>query len=73
MQSITTNPPKNEHFIALYGDGSGAEIFACVAENEYCNSDGEALEVPDIQEWLLDTSFMYWVPLPSDFKFWFMN
>lgn len=70
LNLIATDPPKGK-FIAIYGDGSGAELFYGRKNGVLVSADGELIEGYDQQEWLEESGFCFWVPLPDDFELWF--
>ena len=57
-----------EKFIAIYSDGSGCEIFYKInngwqtAENKF--------EEPIDKYWFIDAGYLWFIPLPDDFKVW---
>ena len=71
LNSIYTDPiPNGTKFVALFSDGSGADV--------YFKNDGlifhfdypEGEEAPDNQEWLAEAGYSEWIELPNDFKLW---
>lgn len=60
-------PPDDRAFVALYSDGSGAALFRREGAG-YKRADG--LDMPDAQ-WFADSGFLWFIPLPVDFKLWY--
>lgn len=70
MKSIYTSSIPNEtKFVAIFQDGSGAELFEINSNGELENYKYEyPISAPDA--WLIDAGFGYWIELPRSFKLW---
>lgn len=73
MNTFFTHPRPEGKFIALYSDGSGAELFWAVDGEDglpaYVDREGDL--IPEPETYFIDAGFSHWLPLPDDFKFWF--
>jgi len=61
-------PDVGQKFIALYDDGSGANLYlriddALTGDPLYLSADG----MDDFSETM--DNYLYWIPLPDDYKF----
>jgi len=59
-------PENNSKFVALFSDGSGANLFQI-------NEDGvvNGHDMPDLdQDWLIEAGYLYWQYLPENFDIW---
>ena len=63
--------PNGTTFVALYSDGSGAALFMITDDGELCSSNDGPLNIMTPDTHLLDSGFLYWMPLPDTFKLWF--
>ena len=71
MKNILVGLPK-QNFVALYNEGSGANVF-CVKDKKIYNSDNEFLcNLESALEMFFERGYFYYFDLPKDFKFWFM-
>lgn len=71
---IGHKPPYKQNFIAIYGDGSGASLYCWLDNDEIADAEGDvAFEADGLQDALQDAGFCFWMPLPDDFEFWFMQ
>lgn len=71
---IAYKPPHKQNFIAIFYDGSGADLFCWLDSNEIANAEGNIMFSSDeLQEWLQDAGYCWWLPLPDDFDFFFMQ
>lgn len=63
--------PNNTKFIAIYGDGSGADLYGITKEGMLYNANDGMMDVnyPDL--WLMDNGYVFWVQIPNTFSFWF--
>jgi hypothetical protein len=63
-------------FIAIYSDGSGCDIFYEQGKNEYnSHSLSEWDEIKERfitvdKDWFVDAGYLWFIPLPDDFKVW---
>lgn len=57
-------PPKSSKFVALYNDGSGADIFMRFDDGDYCDE-----HLTPVDEAIFD-DFLYWIILPDAYEFW---
>lgn len=74
LNLIAYLPPKEQNFIAIYGDGSGAALYCWLESNEIVDAEGDVVFRSDtLQDDLCDAGFCFWVPLPDDFDFFFMQ
>jgi len=68
LNCMTTNPPKEGKFVALYNDGSGASLFVCVYDDRnelsYFDCEGEKY----YEECM--GNYSSWIPLPDTYNFW---
>lgn len=68
LHSLFTKQPKEgRKFVALYSDGSGADVFKRDKQGNLYNGEGEILS----QTWLEDAGFSSFMYLPDDFTLWF--
>lgn len=67
MKSIIDEPPTKGKFVALYNDGSGAELFVALDKNELMDCEGDT----SIKLSTLSDSFSHWYPVPDEYEFWF--
>lgn len=65
--------PNDTRFVAIYSDCSGAMLF-------YLNKNGCLFEAEgyawghvsnQLPQELLDSGFLFWIPLPANFRLWF--
>lgn len=56
-------PPAGISFVALFGDGSGSEVFARLDNGEYMDARGH-----EIKNDTFFDSFSLWAELPAGFK-----
>lgn len=71
---IGYEPPENQNFIAIYGDGSGASLFCWCDNGKIVDGEGDiAFEAEGLQDALQDAGFCSWIPLPDNFEFFFMQ
>ena len=67
---MADTPPTKGKFIATYNDGSGATLFQLkkgkltMHEEKYSAGHFEKVAVDVLDD------FLYWIPLPDNFKFW---
>jgi hypothetical protein len=73
MNSIFTDKPTG-NFIALYADGSGAGLFCVTDSGDVLDADGDYVCSSSlVAEDLAESGYSDWLPLPDDYKFWFMQ
>lgn len=61
--------PNGTKFVAIYCDGSGADIFRIDRDGYLFDAEGNTLsETPDIH--LEGCGYCYWIELPKTFKLW---
>ena len=65
----TETPKKGSVFIALYDDGSGANLFNRDNAGDYRNAEGEILS----QDWFLDAGYIDFAYLPTNYKLFYEN
>ena len=62
-------PEIGQKFVAVFADGSGAELFLRIDSNRdtavYIHHDG--IEDCDLDE----QNYLFWLPIPDDFTLWF--
>ena len=58
-------PPRGTKFIALYNDGSGADMFMHTDGGEYIGCSGEECTEENLDHYLL------WALVPNDYEFWY--
>lgn len=75
IKSIITDPPVDCNFVAIYSDGSGAQLYCwdAVTGTLYDAEGNIHIGQDDYLEWLLDSGYMWWLPLPDDFPFWWIQ
>lgn len=61
--------PNGTKFVALYSDGSGADLFYTNEIGELFNSDSELIDIKD-HSWLEDAGYLWWIELPQEFEIW---
>jgi len=62
--------PNGTKFVAIYGDGSGASLFAVNGSGHLVNANGETVDnAPDC--YLTGAGFSFWIALPRSFEFWY--
>lgn len=59
-------PPNGSRFVALFDDGSGANLFMRDDYGYYLSAEEGVPEE-------LSTSYKFWIPIPMQFKLWFEN
>lgn len=69
LKLIAVEPPTSGKFIALYGDGSGGDVFMFDDSRNMIAADGVQTPI-DGAEYLLDANYCYWLPLPDSYKLW---
>lgn len=62
----STDPTPGRKFVALFADGSGADLFRRDKQGNYYNTEGELLS----QTWLEDAGYLAFMYLPDYFTFW---
>jgi hypothetical protein len=68
MRSVFTDPPKKgTKFVALFGDGSGGNVFFKDDDGQLYDHEAQFLE----RGYLENAGYAYWLPLPDSFKLWF--
>lgn len=75
-KTFIQEPPNKQNFIALYEDGSGAELFYWANHDEIYDCEGDLIyddPVEDFVQTFLDMGYQDWLPLPDGFTFWFMH
>lgn len=71
MKYIATESiPNGTKFVAIYGDGSGADLYCIDDDGHLWDSDGEHIHYPP-DNFLMDSGYAYWLLLPKTFKLWF--
>lgn len=58
-------------FVALFADGSGANIFFMARDHLFDAEGDEICLQIDTVEVLLDCGYFHWLPLPDDYKLWY--
>lgn len=61
-----------KHFVAIYADGSGASLFER-RKNSIISADygEEVCEFQHLSEYMQDAGFLWWLPLPDNFEFFY--
>lgn len=73
MSWLYDEAPPRGRFVALYDDGSGAEVFYRTPLGVVTDGDGEA-RLPAwatdaaLVAWFVDAGFAFWLPLPDGMK-----
>lgn len=71
LRSLYTDPPKNgTKFIAIFDDGSGADIFHFRKDGILQQAGWSEEDCVDDVFWLCDAGYSEWIELPNDFKMW---
>lgn len=71
LNSIATQTiPRGSKFIALYGDGSGAQLFMTDKKGNLFGHDGKPRD-SEPEAYLMDSCFTWWIKLPNSYKLWF--
>lgn len=60
-------PPVGRKFVAVYADGSGANVYMRSMVSEYKDSHSNVISF----DFFLDCQYSYWQTLPDSFKLWF--
>lgn len=60
-------PKKGTKFIALYADGSGAELFHALKDNLCINMEKASYNIDDLPE----HGYNAWIALPDNFELWY--
>ncbi len=75
MKSIFTDKiPLGTKFVALYGDGSAAELFHFDAKGILYDAADSLFDSDcqgQLEAYLADVGYDYWIELPQDFLFWY--
>jgi hypothetical protein len=58
-------PVVGQKFVAFFNDGSGASLYQMIDEANILSAEGAYEEYADLIE-----SYLHWLPIPDDFKFW---
>ena len=71
MSWIFGEPPtRGSRFVALFDDGSGAELFVWGDDGHLLDADGDdhgVMEGWELEEWLYESGHWYWTALPEGY------
>ena len=74
MKSFYTDNPEGK-FVALFADGSGADIYWRLDDEggfpSYCDAEGDL--VPDPETYFIDAGYSVFIDLPENFELFFEN
>lgn len=65
---LLTPIPKEQKFVAIYGDGSGAELFAKDIRGHIVNPNGDTI---DADHELFEAGYVYWQPISNEIQLWY--
>lgn len=67
---VSKSIPNGTRFVAIYGDGSGANLFMIDDSGHLLDAEF-ADQTPAPDTWLMDAGYQYWMKIPDTFKLWF--
>ena len=59
-----------KQFVAIFGDGSGANLFWERVKGRYMSPGADQFEGMVDKDWFIDAGYLWFIALPDDFKVW---